>query len=461
MKIRYFLSVIIGKLIIIFLKLFKRSATALPGKISLKICPYLLEVINDRCENKLIITGTNGKTTTNNLIHHILTSSYDFVLSNLKGANMPQGIASAFLKDIKKKYNWGIFEVDEGSFSEVLQHIHPDYIIITNFFRDQLDRYGEIESTVSIVYESIKPLDSTLILNADDPLVANFKSLKKNSVYYGVVENYFSNQHQNVIETRFCPSCNDNLNYEYFNYGQIGKFGCEGCGFDNPPYNYSIIRIKGNGKNCFDIKAKEEIFENVCFKYEGIYNAYNCCAALTFCLEIGMISDVVIERIENFEYHLGRMEIIEFDQKILKITLAKNPIGLTEVLKNISYDNKKKSILFILNDNPADGRDVSWIWDANFETLNVIKNLESIYCSGRRAEDMALRIKYTNFPTHLINVDDSPKDAIMSIINENVDSIYLLPTYTAVFQTRDIVFDYIKNSHHYLDLSKFIKNFFS
>ena len=176
------------------------NATALPGKIAIKLNPELLSILNERCKKKVIITGTNGKTTTNNLINHILHSKYDDVLSNLRGANMPQGVASAFLNNIKKEYDWGVFEVDEGSIPDVVKYIKPDYVLITNFFRDQLDRFGEIENTAKIVYEALEPLNTTLILNADDPMVAKFKDLGKNSIYYGVKKSNFSTMAQKVVE---------------------------------------------------------------------------------------------------------------------------------------------------------------------------------------------------------------------------------------------------------------------
>ncbi len=183
------------------------NATALPGKVALKLNPKFLSTVNTRCKKKVIITGTNGKTTTNNLINHILNSEYDDVLSNLRGANMPQGVASAFLNDKKNEYDWGVFEVDEGSFPDVVKYIKPDYVVITNFFRDQLDRFGEIENTAKIVYEALKPLKTTLILNADDPMVSKFKDLDKRSIYYGVEKSKFSTMEQRVVESRFCPVC--------------------------------------------------------------------------------------------------------------------------------------------------------------------------------------------------------------------------------------------------------------
>ncbi len=444
-KFRLSLSIAIGKLVRSSLRTTGRTATALPGNIALRVEPNLLKVVNERCKKKVMITGTNGKTTTNNLIAHILKGSYKNVLSNLRGANMPQGIASTFIENPKEEYDWGVFEVDEGSFTKIMRDIEPDYIVVTNFFRDQLDRYGEIENTVSMVYETIKSSNTALILNADDPLVSKFKNLKKNNVFYGVKKNKFSSQDEKVVETRNCPSCNSYIDYDYFNYGQLGGYYCGKCGFQNPFYDYYVenINYKDN-KYCFDITNKET-FNNICFEYEGIYNVYNCCAAFTFSSEIGIEPSQIISRMENFDYRLGRMEEVQFLDKTIKITLVKNPIGLTEVIKSISYDERKKVILFILNDNPADGQDISWIWDAGLSKFKDIKNLKTIYCSGKRAEDIALRIEYAHVPAGLIKINDNMLESIKKAIHEDAEIIYILPTYTAVFQTRDIVLDLTGN----------------
>jgi lipid II isoglutaminyl synthase (glutamine-hydrolysing) len=424
------------------------TGTALPGKVAMMINPDILLILNSRCKRKVIITGTNGKTTTNNLINHILNSEYDDILSNLMGANMPQGVASAFLSNTKKVYDWGVFEVDEGSFPDVVKYIKPDYIIITNFFRDQLDRFGEIENTSNMVYDAIKPLDTTLILNADDPMVSNFKDLGKKNIYYGVDQSKFSSKTQRVVESRFCPICSNNLEYEYFNYGQLGRYKCSSCGFKNPEYNYRVSEIEYNDDSYhFKVDNSKGQTNDIIFSYDGIYNAYNCCAAIAFSIEAGLGMEQVVERIGNFDYKLGRMENFEFQDKIVKIVLVKNPIGLSEVIKSISNDKREKSILFILNDNPADGRDISWIWDADVEAINDIDNLRSIHCSGIRADDIALRIKYTESSGYNMEINDNMEESIEKVLREDVEIIYILPTYTAVFLTRDYIMGHLNHTN--------------
>jgi UDP-N-acetylmuramyl tripeptide synthase len=442
-----FPSVIAGKITIVALKIIGMKGTALPGKVALKLNPKLLDILNSRCKKKVIITGTNGKTTTNNLINHIFGSKFPYVLSNLRGANMPQGVASAFLNNTQEEYDWGIFEVDEGSFPDVVKYIKPDYVIITNFFRDQLDRFGEIENTAKIVYDAIKPLDTTLILNADDPLVVKFKDLNKKNIYYGVEKTKFSTMDQRVVESRFCPVCNGSLEYEYFNYGQLGKYSCKKCGFKNPEYKYKISSIMySEDYYYFKVNTPTDPDQCIMFAYDGIYNAYNCCAAVALSQEAGLDMQTIIERIKSFEYKLGRMEIFKFENKAIKIVLVKNPIGLSEVLKSIQNDKRRKSILFVLNDNPADGKDVSWIWDADMETVHEIGNIQSILCSGIRANDIALRIKYADNGKMDTDINTDIERSIEKIIHEDVEVVYILPTYTAVYQAREILIGLINKT---------------
>ncbi|MGL6298260.1 MAG: Mur ligase family protein, partial [Methanobacteriaceae archaeon] len=208
-KVRNKLATSLGKVALAALKVTGREGTALPGKVALKVQANILNELSSRCKKIVLITGTNGKTTTNNLINHILNGKYDNIASNLKGANMIQGVTSSFIINPKKSYDWGIFEVDEGSFEDVVKQISPDYVILTNFFRDQLDRYGEIENTIKMVYNSLKGKDFTLIVNTDDPSTIQFNELsnkKENPnatvdyIYYGVSDNTFSDNENSIAE---------------------------------------------------------------------------------------------------------------------------------------------------------------------------------------------------------------------------------------------------------------------
>jgi len=442
------LTVFIGKIIFLGLRLLGKQGTALPGKIALKLYPNILKEMGKKCEKILIISGTNGKTTTNNLINHILKGKYDNVVSNLKGANMIQGVVTSFIVNDKNRYDWGVFEVDEGSMPLVTKYINnPDYILLTNFSNDQLDRFGELDNTIKIVHGAIKKLGSTLILNGDDPYSLKFNDLNNKKIYYGLNENKFSKSEKTAVESIFCYECGNKLAYEFISYGNVGKYYCDKCGFERPNLDYLAESIDIN-ENSYEFIVKTKNSENITiyFKYLGIYNIYNSIAAIAFARENGINLPSIKERIKNFEYKLGRMETIKFPEKEVILVLSKNPVGLSEVLTTISYDESKKSIMFILNDTPADGEDVSWIWDANFEELSKIKNLANFYCSGLRAEDAGLRVKYTDFDTNKIKIysssnENNIKTPINDILNQKIEKIYIIGTFTATPIVRDVLID--------------------
>jgi UDP-N-acetylmuramyl tripeptide synthase len=447
-KLRFKISVFMGKLVFTGLKIFKKQGTALPGKIALKIYPNILKDMGNKCKKKLIITGTNGKTTTNNIINHILNEKYD-VVSNLKGSNMIQGVVTPFIINQKNNYDWGVFEVDEGSIPIVSKFITPDYMILTNFFRDQLDRYGEIENTVKMVHDSI-PKNTTLIINADDPLNSKFNDLPNKKIYYGVLENKFSKKELSVAESIFCSECGNRLSFDYFNYGNIGKYRCKKCGLKRNKLDYSVDSIDIiNDEFNFVVNTKENS-ENYIFKYLGIYNVYNALSAISFAHENNFKYEYIKNKIENFQYKLGRMETIKFPKKDVILILSKNPIGLSEVLSTIIYDENKKSVMFILNDEGADGKDISWIWDANVEQIANNNTITQFYSSGKRSEEVSLRVKYAGFPTEKIKTFSSTdpnniSNSIENMLNDGETKTYLIGTFTAMPKARDILIKMQKN----------------
>ena len=454
-KILLKLAVLAGKLAYFVLQVSGRQGTALPGKIALKICPNILEELAKKCDKTVVITGTNGKTTTNNLINHILSGKYKNIASNLKGANMIQGVVSSFVVNSKKRYDWGIFEVDEGSIPDVTQFFSPDYVILTNFFRDQLDRYGEVDNTINMVYDSLKSLDSTIILNCDDPSTIQFNKLNNKKLFYGFNKNQFSKKDHTVSEAIFCKNCGHRLDYEFISYGNIGDYSCANCGAKRPNINYKAesIDIEDNSyefilkvDNATDDKNNLGTVEDrFVFKYLGIYNIYNCLAAIALCLTENFDISFVKNQIESFDYKLGRMETIHFPNKDVVLVLSKNPVGLSEVLNTISYYEDPKDIMFCLNDTPADGKDTSWIWDADFNQINDIKNINNFFCSGVRANDAVLRLKYIDFDTSKIKTHVSKdvndfKKPINEILASDKKS-YIIGTFTAVPRIRALLME--------------------
>lgn len=438
-KIKYTLALNVGKLAVFGLKLLNSGATSFPGKIALFIDNSFLKEINERCDKIILITGTNGKTTTNNLINHLLDEYV--VLSNLKGANMKNGVASTYIKDTRKHYDYGIFEVDEGSLDFVSKYLKPDYILLTNFFRDQLDRYGEIEGIIDEVLEDIKLLpQTTLIINVDDPLVNQFKEKLPNKVFtFGS-----SLTSRKVLETNLllkkCPICGEKLNYEKNYYGHLGKYSCKSCGFNNQNKDYMITDVKE-----YDSYQEIEINNSIKihFPYIGLYNAYNVCGVYALLDQLQLKTVNIIDKMSSFTFSLGRMEEFIYKNKTIKVILTKNPIGLSQITGVISEDKRSKAIVHILNDNEADGRDISWIWDANTACANE-NTIKKYYCSGKRAEEIALKKKYDDVNIDKIIINDNLYDTVDIAIEEDVEIVYVLPTYTAIFETRDYVSKIVK-----------------
>lgn len=431
-----------GKLSFFIAQRLGKKGTALPGKVALKFDPELLARLGKKCDRIVFITGTNGKTTTNNLLTHVLKGSYDDVLSNLNGSNMIQGVLTPFITDSKDHYDVGVFEVDEGSVPIVSQFIKPDYFIITNFFRDQLDRYGEVEMTIKAVHDSISP-ETVLIINSDEPSLLRFDDLPNKKIYYGFNRTKFARDEINVAESIFCPNCGGRLSYDYIHYGNVGKFFCKSCGIKNHEADYLLDSLDLNDA-LYDFKVvSKPSADDYVSNLMGLYNLYNTLAVIGLASEMGLSHDIISERLNDFEYRLGRMEIFHFKKKDLVLVLSKNPVGLSEVFATINYDDGEKSVMFILNDYAPDGKDVSWIWDAHFEEIANIPNLKSFYCVGTRAEDLALRLKYGGLDESILRIYPAKdqtdiKDALNSILEEDFKS-YVIGTFTAMPEARKIL----------------------
>jgi UDP-N-acetylmuramyl tripeptide synthase len=437
------LALAIGKLGYVIANKMGKKGTALTGKVAMKIKPDILKDLATKCDKIVLITGTNGKTTTTNLSNHVFKGKYNNILSNLNGSNMIQGVISPFIINKKPHYDWGIFEVDEGSVPIVTKYLTPDYLILTNFFRDQLDRYGEVENTIKLVHDSITNEKITLILNADDPSSLYFDDLDNRKVYYSQKESPISKKDQTVAESLFCPKCGHKLRYEYINYGNIGKFFCKNCGSKSHEADYEINSLKIEEKYYeFTVSDKKD---NATIKLNllGIYNLYNSLAVISLARENNFDYNLIKNQIENFKYEKGRMETIKIENNEAILVLSKNPVGLSEVLKTIRYDPNEKSMMFILNDYAPDGKDISWIWDAYFEEILNMENLNKFYCVGTRAEDLALRLKYGNIPLEKIKIYPSKNTTdiekpINDILNEN-KKVYIVATFTAMPEARKIL----------------------
>lgn len=385
---------------------------------------------------KISVTGTNGKTTTAGLIAQILEANNKEVIHNAQGANMLTGIANVFATNVvpSKRYDNCVLESDEAYLSKLYDYMKLDYLVVTNLFRDQLDRYGELDTTAKKIQSAIdKNKDLVLLLNADDPLVANLGHDNK-KLYYGFENIEFAETHtiSHAPAEMFNCICGKHLEYSKRFYAQQGHYYCS-CGYKRPKCNY-----QGNAK-IYNDYIEISVLHNgeethYTFDSIGLYNAYNALAAISMALEIGYKQEEIQNALNTYKAMFGRAEKTEFNGHKTIIQLIKNPAGASEVLKTVDLSSK---ILIAINDNFADGRDVSWLWDAEFELLKDTE--KTIVTSGIRANDMALRLKYAGVPSEKIKVVPDLFEAVeeVSSSEDKTEKVTIMPSYTALLQIKN------------------------
>ena len=432
-----FLIILFTKILNILLKLFHKNGGNILGKIALKLNSNILTYFKVNCP-VIAVTATNGKTSTNNCIRYTLSQAGYKVISNSEGNNMKTGILSTLLKSStltgKIKADFLCFEVDESYVPIIFKDFRLDTLIILNFFRDQLDRNGEVESLILKINEFLKTYNNNLILNNDDPNVARLGLANPNNsnVYYYHAEAY-SNATKNMLdagEGKFCPFCKTRLEYEYYQYSHIGKFICPNCNFgDNKIY-----------KTATEIDLDKKVFYVDGIPYymhnNSIYTVYNNLAIISVCSLYEIDVEIIQDSLKNFSLDNGRLEEVIIKNSPTIINLAKNPTGANVSLRLLNEDSVNKDLFFVLNDNIADGFDVSWIWDINFDKLN---NVERIVTSGTRAFDIAIRIKTSGFDENKIFAISNLDDAVKKLY-ETDNKKYVIANYTALQPTRTAIF---------------------
>jgi UDP-N-acetylmuramyl tripeptide synthase len=419
------------------------KGSSLPGMIALKIFPGILDALAGQTRRGIImVTGTNGKTTTNNMIAGMVGSAGYGVVANLQGANLISGVTTAFIEKAswrgKVDCDYACLEVDEASFPAVSRKAPPRLVVVTNFFRDQLDRYGELDKTVKFVQDALCQLpESQLALNADDPLVAQLQVITGlPALFYGLGGNagFPETEKFSVREARFCPLCGKELFYEYYYYGQLGNFRCSQCGFVRPESSVQAgeIVVTDSGISCRVGYGKDNILLELPLR--GLYNLYNALAACSAGLLAGIEAAKISRFLRTYTPATGRMEHFRCHGKNIVLNLVKNPTGFNESLSLLLATKEYLDVLIAINDNPADGRDISWLWDVDFEVLEKNhRRLNIFVCSGSRAGEMGVRLKYAGVPLEKIVVEPHLKSAVERILDGAGQAAYLMTTYTALW----------------------------
>lgn len=428
MSLRYQLARRAGQFTKWSLRKLKRNATSFPGKVSLTIDPNFLANLSKDIKI-VMVTGTNGKTLTTSLITHVLKEKYK-VLTNESGSNMIQGITSTLL-NIKNE-DIIVLEVDEANLKKITPVLKPEIIVFTNVFRDQMDRFGEIYTTYQYMVDGAKHApDAIIIANGDTPLF-NYDDLNHRKLFFG-----FNHQEKEPItpspntDGLLCPQCHNILNYDLLTYSNLGNYHCSDCGFKRPELHYEVTKINQLHRNWSQFDINHHPFK---IEVGGLYNIYNALAAYSVGIHFGLTPKEIQTGFKNTPMKFGRQEEFKLNDKTIVLNLVKNPVGFNQIVDLIELDKQEKSLVCLLNDKHADGIDVSWIWDADYEKLNTL-NIKETIVGGFRKEDLKQRLEVAGFK-HLI-VNDSIEQLTHQIKQLPTSTIYILATYTALLQLRE------------------------
>lgn len=407
---------------------------SLPGVIALRIDPVILSKLTYP-KHVVIITGTNGKTTTTNQLYEVMKASGLHTICNLKGDNMKEGIVTTIGANSSLSGNIHadaiVLECDELNVAKVLREMNTSAFIVNNLFRDQGDRLISIDHIVQRIGSCLYDFQGSLILNGNDANVARLALLAPRAkvLYFGVEDNS-QNYQQEAKEGKFCPLCQAPLEYEYYLYAHMGRFTC-------PNHDFGGFAIQALARH-IDVTQGTFHIDEDCYHspQHALYAIYNCAAVVAYCRSIAIPADVIEKTFSQYVLRSGRSETLLVKGKEIELNLMKNPTGANETMKYVASFQEPKNIVIIVNDHEGDGRDVSWYWDADFEML-MKEDVKSIICSGLRANDMALRFIYGGYQGEL-QVIEEPVKAIETLLIQG-NHAFVLANYTALAPTRAIL----------------------
>lgn len=440
MSVRNKLTKEIAKIVRAGLRLTNRKATSLPGYVAYKLDKNILNELSKNTKF-IFITGTNGKTMTTHFLVNILKQRYDKVYTNESGSNMVQGIITTLLDNPSKEETIAVLEVDEANLVRIGQNIKPDYVIFTNIFRDQMDRFGEIYNIFAKLMEGMAVMpDAKIVANGDLPIF-NYDQMKNyNKTYFGIRDYQKASEDYNLdaevnSDGILCPHCHHVLKYKLNNYSSLGDYACPNCDFKTPVIDYAIDKLIKLDANYSEFMVGNEFYE---VNVGGLYNVYNALAALSVAKEIGLSYEEIHEGLRSQKNVFGRQENIDIVGKNVTINLVKNPTGLNQIIDLMLLEENPVSLICLLNDNYADGTDVSWIYDSYYENLSNL-DIKDVYVSGIRKKDMKRRLEIAEIFNDEIKEFDYENEIYDVIKNSKTDNIYILSTYTAMLRLREVL----------------------
>ena len=419
----------------------KGGGTTLPGKLLWKLDPGAIDALAARLPHgSALVSATNGKTTTTAMAASILESQHDLAW-NSAGANLASGVASTLLATPDAQL--ALLEVDEAALPEILRRTKPRVVSLGNLFRDQLDRYGELEIVAERWRAAVAELPPTtaLIVNADDPVVADLAADREQALRFGIDDSAHARSSlQHAADSKYCIRCSRPYTYDAAYVGHLGAYHCEACGHSRPPLDVAArnIALDGLAGSGFDLSTPGGT-ARVQLALPGLYNVYNALAAASLCVALGASLAEIVAGLEGFTAAFGRFERIDADGREVVMLLIKNPAGANEVIRTLVDAETPSVVVVALNDAVADGRDVSWIWDVDFEPL--LERVDRVVATGERAAELGLRFVYGGLPEGSLDVVDS-LDAALARGLELVPQggrLVVLPTYTAMLALRAVV----------------------
>jgi lipid II isoglutaminyl synthase (glutamine-hydrolysing) len=426
------------------------GGTTLPGRVLLRLAPDAISRLGARLEGgSVIISATNGKTTTAGMLAAALRAAGRVPVHNRAGSNMSWGVATALLEQAGDE---GLFEVDEAWLPRMAAELNPRLIVLGNLFRDQLDRYGELERLADEWAQLVAGLagQTGFALNADDPLVADLGrdrdlARRPGVTYFGIEDPAQAlPEFQHAFDAKHCRRCGAPYVYERAFVGHLGHYSCPRCHADRPRTDVAATRIELEGMRGSRVSVRTpEGDGELRLPLPGLYNVYNALAALSAALRLGVPLEQAAAALGEMETVFGRVETIPVDGKDLSILLIKNPAGANEVLRTLllegdaNDDGDGLDLWIALNDGIADGRDISWVWDADFELL--AGQVRRVNCAGTRAAEMAVRLKYAGLPPEAISVEEAIERSLDRALAEAHGPLFALPTYTALLELRTLL----------------------
>ncbi len=446
MNLKAILAIALCKLLRSLARILHRGGTAMPGRWALRLCPDLLARLSKGVKT-VVITGTNGKTTSARMIEQAFREQGFSYLANRSGANLLDGVTTEFVMNCtlsgKMKKEYAVIECDEAATVKVFPQLRPRVVIVTNLFRDQLDRYGEVTHTLGNIRTALESVpEATVCLNADCSLCSSLAlTLPNRAVYFGLEKGAVpSRAKAQLSDATHCIRCKTEYEYDYVSYGHLGGFRCPKCGYARRAADYAVtdvIEQRSAGTTAaVSIRGERRVIE---INLPALYNVYNAIGALSAAMEMGVGAEEAVRALAVFKGGFGRMEAFRLGKADVRMMLVKNPAGCNQVIDYLENLRNRFVLVICLNDRAADGTDVSWIWDAEFERLNAIAGrIEKVVVSGDRAQDMRVRLKYAGIPDGNITVERDYEKLVSSLEPLETD-VCLMPTYTATLELREVM----------------------